>query len=101
MLYRSRAQYRHNYRDYRERSQCGQIIGLILEEEILEECKITEVKILEENIEVVSGKIYSGRGRSRSRERQYPGNFRRNNRCSSRKDQVLGQIPIDIELDVF
>ena len=52
--YRGRAQYRQNYR---ESHSIIKIIEVILEEEISEECKITEVKILLEDIEVVSEMI--------------------------------------------
>ena len=48
-------------------------IKLTLVETILEKHKVIEVNILEVDTE----------GRSRSRDRQYSDNFRRNNRCSS------------------
>ena len=58
------------------------IIEVISEGEILEEQKITEVKLLEEDCSFRKDNF--GRGRSRSKERQYSANYRRNNRNSSR-----------------
>ena len=59
------------------------IIEVTLGEEILEEHRIIEVRILE----VDRGNFRNDnivKGRSKSGERQYPGNFRRSERSSSR-----------------
>ena len=63
------------------------IIQMTLGEEILEEHEITEIKILEVNIEVIIEMTTLEEGRSRSREKQYLGNFRRNDRSSSSRSR--------------
>ena len=56
---------------------------VILEEKILERHKIKKVRILEEDRGSFRNNNFE-RGRSRSRDRQYSGTFRRNDRNSSR-----------------
>ena len=63
------------------------IIEMTLEETTLEKCKITEVKILEVDIEGIIKENNFGRGRSRSRDSQYSGNFSRNDRSSSSRSR--------------
>ena len=61
------------------------ITEMILEEKILRKCQIIEVKILEVNVEVTLEMITLEEIEVMSRERQYSGTFRRNDRwCSSR-----------------
>ena len=60
------------------------IIEVILGKEILEECKIIEDKKVRVGYRGNFKNNNFGRGRSRSRERQYSGNCRRNYRSSSR-----------------
>ena len=71
------------------------IMEEILGEEILEKHITIEVKISEENIEVVSETSNLDRGRSRSREGQFLGNFRRNDRSSRSRSGSRASTNID------
>ena len=62
-------------------------IEMTIEDIILGIHKITEVKILEVDIEKNYRNDNFGRGRSRSRDRQYLGNFRRNDRSISSRSR--------------
>ena len=59
------------------------IIEITLEETILEKHKIIEVKILEVDIEGIMKTTSFGIGRGKSRDWQYLGNFKRNDKSSS------------------
>ena len=77
------------------------ITEMTLEEEILEKCKIIEVSIIEVDRCNYRNDNF-GRGRNRSRERQYLNNFRRDDWSSSSRPRLgLGQVLIEIELDVL
>ena len=87
MSFRGRAQYSQNYR---VRSQyIITIIEVTLGEELLEECKIIEVRILRGGYRGKYQNKDFGRGRSRPRERQYSSDFRRNYQSSGRSRSGL------------
>ena len=97
MPHRGKIQYGQNYR---KRSQYDQIIEVISEEEILEEHKIIDVKILEEHMEDVLEMVIFDRDRSRSRESiQVPlGGMIE---VAVDQYQALGLVQIEVELDAL
>ena len=76
------------------------IIGVVSGEEILGECKITEVKILEEDIEVASEMIILEEIEVGLEKDSLPITLGGMIEAVVGQDHILEQIPIGIELDV-